>query len=521
MSSMTDVGLYGRGRIERLLDAVADPARREPAVIGLLAAYVVSWTLYAVLAKGSQDIHPDMSEQFALGQSLAWGYSKHPPLAVWIVRAWFAVLPTADWAFYLLAAASIGVTLWIAWHLAGRYLHGDRRIVGLALLTFVPFFNFHALKFNANTVLMPFWAATTLAFIRSYETRAALPSALAGLAAAAAMYGKYWSIVLLLGLGVAAVAHPGRAAYFRSSAPWITVAVGALALAPHLVWLAAHDFSPFSYALLLHGAASRASTLQSVLGYLAGGVAYVALPVGALLLALRPSAAALRDMAWPTSPERRLAAAAFWAVLLLPAVLAPLARVQLVSLWSMSAWTLLPVMLLSSPMLAVSRAVALRIVALAIAFPLLMIAIAPAIALYVHRMHPPPGAAQSSVLAGEVERVWRETSDAPLRLFSSIDELTDGVVFYLRAHPSAVHVLDSKASPALEERIAREGIVLLCPADAHQPGAAWCGQAAGSLAGRHAAGRRVEVEAVRRYLGVKGEPTRYLIISIPPAQGRP
>jgi hypothetical protein len=41
-------------------------------------------------------------------------------------------------------------------------------------------------------VLMPLWAATTLWFLRSFETRRPLDAALAGLAAAASMYGKYW-----------------------------------------------------------------------------------------------------------------------------------------------------------------------------------------------------------------------------------------------------------------------------------------------------------------------------------------
>src|SRR3984893_10893473 len=193
-------------RIERLLDALADPARRERTVAVVLLCYVAAWTLYAAIAKGSQDIHADMSEQFVLARELAWGYPKHPPLAMVVVRAWFAVFPTADWAYYLLAIANAGLALWIAWLLSARFLDGEKRVVGLALLTLVPFFNFHALKFNVNTVLMPLWAATTLWFLRSFETRRTLDAALAGIGAAAAMYGKYWSVFLLLGLGIAALA---------------------------------------------------------------------------------------------------------------------------------------------------------------------------------------------------------------------------------------------------------------------------------------------------------------------------
>src|SRR5262249_21670570 len=150
-----------------------------------------------------------------------------------------------------------------------------------------------------------------------------LDAAFAGVWAAAAMYGKYWSVFLLLGLGTAALADHRRAAYFRSPAPWVTIAVGALALAPHVAWLVANDFAPFSYALDVHGAESLASTLRGALGYLAAAVAYLAVPLSILVVAARPSRAGLADMAWPTTPERRLAAVAFWTVLLGPAVVAP------------------------------------------------------------------------------------------------------------------------------------------------------------------------------------------------------
>src|SRR5262244_1624380 len=317
------------------------------------------------------------------------------------------------------------------------------RVVGLALLTLVPFFNFHGLKFNVNTILLPLWAATTLWFLRSFETRRVFDAALAGLFAAAAMYGKYWSIVLLIGLVIAALIDRRRATYFSSPVPWVTIAVGALALAPHLAWLIGSGFAPFSYAVTLHGEGSFESTLAASLGYLAGSIAYVALPLLLVLLMARPSGAAVKDMAWPPAPQRRLAAAAFWAVLLTPAAIAPLAGVRLVSLWSMSAFTLLPVMLLSSPLVALARRDAVRVLTVAVALPVVMVAAAPAVAFVIHRAGPPPGSVHASVLAEPIERLWRETTDAPLRFFGGFDEFTDGVTFYMRSHPLAVHVLDS------------------------------------------------------------------------------
>ena len=78
---------------------------------------------------------------------------------------------------------------------------------------------------------------------------------------------------------------------------------------------------------------------------------------------------------------------------------------------------------------------------------------APAIGFAIHSSEPPPGTAQSSLLAEPVERVWRETTNQPLRLFGGYEEFTDAVPFYMPSQPFAVHVLDGVAvSQALEAR---------------------------------------------------------------------
>src|SRR5262245_66206947 len=97
--------------VERLVDALTDPARRERTAIWALLAYTAVWTLYGVLAKASQDLHFDMVEVVAWSRELALGYAKHPPLADWVRRAWFSALPVADWAYYpvALGPAALGL----------------------------------------------------------------------------------------------------------------------------------------------------------------------------------------------------------------------------------------------------------------------------------------------------------------------------------------------------------------------------------------------------------------------------
>jgi 4-amino-4-deoxy-L-arabinose transferase-like glycosyltransferase len=445
----------------------------------------------------------------------------HPPLAAWLVRGWFSLFPLADWAFYLLAITFASLALWLAWRLFARFLDPQKRVVALALLTLIPFFNFHVLKFDHNAVLMPLWPLATLCFLRSFETRSAPWAALAGAAAALAMLGKYWSIVLLAGLGLAALVDPRRGSYFRSAAPWITVAVGAVVLAPHVAWLVVHDFVPFAYVRDAHERDFLA-TLKSVGGYLGGAAGYAALPVLLALAASRPSGAALADMLDPRSPGRRFAAAAFWVPLLLPCLVALATGLEVNSTWTGAGWTLLPVVLLASPLIVISRQAMLASVAFAALLPPLRAAAAPAIAIAAHRAGVPPPAAHGQLLAERLQHEWRQVTDRPLRLVGGELDLAYTAAFYLPDHPVAYPTGMPHLAPWVDPtRIARDGISLVCYSRDDNLGGRTCVHHGmiedfEAMAARAPGSRRVEVEITRSYLGIAGEPVRYLIFSVPP-----
>ncbi|MBX9844992.1 MAG: glycosyltransferase family 39 protein [Xanthobacteraceae bacterium] len=507
---MTKASLLDRlvAPAERLLAALSDPARRERTVVVALVAYVVVWTLYGVLAKAGQDLHVDMPEMLVWSRELALGYPKHPPLAAWLVAAWFAVFPVADWSFYLLAMTVAGVALWIVWRLAGDHLDGEKRALALVLMTFVPFFNFHALKFNANTILLPLWAATTLCFLRSYERRSVLWAALAGVFAAASMLGKYWSVFLLLGLGIAALLDSRRAAYFKSAAPWVTIVVGAVLIAPHLAWHANAEFSPLNYATIVRSGAGG-HPLKGAGGYLAVGLAYAALAIALALTAIKPNRAVAADMLWPAAPERRFMTMAFWLPLLLPAVLAPIVGIEITSLWTMSAWALLPVVLLSSPLIALDRRPATAVLAAAVVFPVVMVAVAPFIAGAIHRGGGMPAAMHSRLLAQRVAHEWRRVTDKPLQMVAGESDLAYGVAAYLPGRPSAFPEFNRRLAPwADAARLKRDGVAIVCQAT--EP---TCSMPAAALG---LTGPRTEVEVTRTYFGTPGRTGRYTIIIVPP-----
>jgi hypothetical protein len=287
------------------------------------------------------------------------------------------------------------------------------------------------------------------------------------------------------------------------------VAVGAAVLTPHLGWLYAHDFESFRYALKGGEPKSFLTVVVRTAGYLAGAAAYVALPLALAFINTTPSPAALRDTLVPRAPDQRLAAVAFWAPLLLPALVALIFRIELTSLWTLSAFTLLPVVLLSSPLIGVERAALVRVVAFAVLLPLVALAIAPVIAWTTHRATVTPAAAHASLLAPRLAAEWRHATNEPLKIVGGSADLAYGVAFYLPAAPSAFPDFSRQLAPWIDPaQLERDGIAIVCLTTDQ-----------GCLAAARQQGpaaRQVEVEIVRHYFGIPGRPERYVILIIPP-----
>jgi hypothetical protein len=163
-------------------------------------------------------------------------------------------------------------------------VRGDKRVIVILLLMLLPAYQFHAQRFNANTVLLAVWPLATYCFLRSFETRTLLWSAAAGVLCAVAMLGKYYSIFLIAGFAIAAIAHPQRRSYLTLESPMGLDHCGLIALAPHLHWLATTGAMPFQYAVDAHSGWTFSGALWEVAMFFAGIGGYLAIPAIALLL---------------------------------------------------------------------------------------------------------------------------------------------------------------------------------------------------------------------------------------------
>ncbi len=312
-----------------LVDGLCDPRRQRRMMLALAAAYGVAWFVYGVVAKSSQDLNADLAEMTVWAHEPALGYPKHPPLLAYVVRLWFAVFPQADWAFALLAALTLSAGIYLAFELCGLWLDGEKRAAAPFLLAVIPFYNFLGLKFDQNSALIPLWALAMLALMRALETRRSGWAAVLGLAAAAAMLVKYWSIFLLAAMALAVLFDRRRDAFVRSRAPWIGAAVFLVLTVPHLVWLVNNHFPPLNWIGVRRTADSVFDFFRSLSEYSFGTIGYAAPAVILVALVIRPSGEAVRDSWFVMEPARRPATLLFWTPLLLPIAVAVIKHTNL------------------------------------------------------------------------------------------------------------------------------------------------------------------------------------------------
>ncbi len=441
----------------------------------LLTAYLALWTGYAVISHLPDVVHFDMAEAYVWGLDLQLGYYKHPPLMAWVTRLWFSVFPASDAAFYLLSIANATLSLFAVWLFAGEFVRDERRILAVAALMLTPLYSFHAIKFNANTILLPLWPLAAFAFLRALRTRALCWAIAFGAAAAAAMLAKYYSGILLVGCLAAALLDADRARYFKSSAPYVTIAVFLVLVMPHLVWFMRSGGLPLRYAVETR-MGHNGGNLGQISAYLLGGAAYV-VPMLALLIRLggghaggirrifAPGVRAAPDvrvkLGGPVDRQTLLVLSG--SCVLLPAALGLALGVRVGATWSLPAWFAVPLLVLTAPGLSFGPAARRHGLALAGALTVGACLASPLVAFAKSRLDDSAIREPRREFAEAAGALWRERTGYPLRLVAGSDRLAEYISFYAPEHPSLFILFDAQKAPWVSpERLARDGLLIVC-----------------------------------------------------------
>jgi 4-amino-4-deoxy-L-arabinose transferase-like glycosyltransferase len=478
-------------------------ARGERVVVTCaLACFFTLWTLFHTISNIAVSTDSDTSEVSVWAQHFAFGY-KHPPLTAWIFSLWFSIFERSDFAVHLLAGVIVTSSLAVTWRLLRDHLDMNRALVGLAALTLVPLYTFLAPTMDANTVMMPFWPAALLFYLRARKLHGKRDAALAGAFAGLAFLGKYWAIYLIAGMAVASVVGIGTKKFWRSRAPYVMAASAAIVVAPHLYWYIAERGGD-NYAFLTE-AVLNADSFDRVLSrsgnYLVGSVAYVAGPL-IFLAALHPGRRAFADIVWPHDADRQQALLLCAVPLLLPALSNLLFPQRLTPLWTIPNWPLLPVVLYGCPLITIDSLAAARAGLVALLVSLGAVAASPVRAYFKLQ-------SQARTYEGhrayyqQVAEAAQELAGQPIRILWGSWQVTRGLPFYLpKAHLLRSDPADARNRP----EVSAKGMVIIC-----SDGDTEC-LASGAT---HAHSRSVDIAVSRTFLGFASPPSRYRIIVVP------
>jgi 4-amino-4-deoxy-L-arabinose transferase-like glycosyltransferase len=485
-------------------------------VVLKVAAFVVVWSLYFVITESASSIHNDMAEAYAWGREFQLGYNQHPPFWAWICGLWFLIFPRANWAFAILAMVNAGVGLLGAWALISRFVDGDKRVAATALLVLTPFYSFLAYKYNANSIFLSLWPWTLYAFLGALRNPSIAASLGFGAMMGLALNSKYYALVLAATCLIAALASVERGRYFRSTSPYVSIAVALTLFAPHLVWLAATGAPPIRYLGRVSGrsfAETGVFAASAVLGSLLQQAVAVGLVAAARMGGLNRGDGA-RQTVHQTAEEtdnRRLLPILALAPLVLSVVGALALRTKISSNMLIGVFPLSP--LLAMQFLAPTDPSRLRRYALrgATLLSLGALLLSPLVAVgkawYGRDSEDVEPRREAALSATEF---WRSVTSAPLAFLAGSFRYDNAAAFYSPEHPSVFVGFDYFGNRwASPERIAARGLMTICLKDD-----AACLNETSKFA--TPATKREEMTLAHRAYGRTHKPFDFVFTAIPP-----
>ena len=488
-----------------------DEKRTQHLLCWLLVAHVITWTIYGTFGlRGG--VHEDMLEAWVWGKEPQFGYFKHPPVFAWIAGAWFRLFTLADWSFYLLAALNSALGLWAVWLLAGLFVEGPRRLATVLIAMLTPLYGVLALKFNANSVLLASWPLATWFFVRSLRERRAVDAIGLGLVCAIAVLSKYYSVLLLVAFFVAALLHPARRAYWRSSAPYLAAVTGLVAVLPHIRWLMETQGLTLGYAGTKFGFDVKQTLIWAAVTALAP-LLFFAPPTFVLLGTARTrwADAATHIGAFVRSPKLPWLGLVAFAPFMLT-LLWGIGGVKVSISYTIPIFFLVPVLfVLALPEFFQPRDIH-RLTLAAGGLMLALLLASPVLSFIRFKTDTRAAIEPRAEVSLELTRLWRDRFKQPLQLVAGSTAFASALPFYSPDHPSQFINFSGLTAPwVTPERLRRAGLLIVCEE--------WDTNCRAEVA-RRATDRsvRFEQQFARTAYGRTAPPVTLLILMIPPRE---
>lgn len=235
--------LHARRAPMPLFQDLAKVARKDP-TIGffwcLATIHVVFWTVLATLTQ--PNLPAQTLELLTSGRELAWGYSTHPPMGVWLASAVSSIAAPSNWPVYLLAQLCGMVSVWSAWKLARKFLHPWTALCAAFVLLGGYSCTIAATSFTGDQLAGAFWSLSIYQFFNALTHERRRYWALTGLFLAMGLLSSYGTLLLIITMFVFTLVDDRARLCWDSSWPFLAGMAMVAMVMPHFVWLVNHQF---------------------------------------------------------------------------------------------------------------------------------------------------------------------------------------------------------------------------------------------------------------------------------------
>jgi 4-amino-4-deoxy-L-arabinose transferase-like glycosyltransferase len=199
------------------------------------------------MAYGHPNAQIDMIEWGSWGGVTTWGYPKHPPLPGWVAGLFLQLSPGGVWGLYFAGYLFAAGCVWAAWKLAREFLPPQRAIFASLALDGLAYLTNDPADYSNNIVTNILWAYTAWFIYRAIRTNRLAWWIAVGVVVGCAILTKYTIGVLLLPLAIYVLCDRASRKCLATPGPYISIVIALGIIAPHLAWLANHDFITIKY----------------------------------------------------------------------------------------------------------------------------------------------------------------------------------------------------------------------------------------------------------------------------------
>lgn len=248
----------------------------------------IGWVVIAVatvvrlVVAGLVPLHPDEAFYWEWSRRLAFGYSEHPPMVAFLIRAGTSLFGDTPFGVRFFMVLCGAVAAWAGMHAARTVAEPAAGDVAAIIITAIPVLSGAFLLATPDAPLLAAVALTLLCVARAL-TAARDELALrwwagAGVAAGMAMASKYTAVLVPVGVLLAVIGTSSLRRALRTPGPWLAVLTASLVMLPVLRWNAAHGWVSFS-SQISHGLRQSGGQVWRRELELIGGQVLVASPI--------------------------------------------------------------------------------------------------------------------------------------------------------------------------------------------------------------------------------------------------